>query len=118
MTRIVFPLLLALNVASAVAFDLPCQEATPGEPPQYCRGFVAGGLASKQVSGSTRTDLWLAWSYAIRSGALQQSASADEYQTGLARLQNVPDAAAATEILQNANGQCGLGRTGHQITGW
>jgi|GEM_PF-695351 len=120
MTRAFIPLILALATASASAnaLDWPWQAPAVGQAPEYCKGFVVGGLGSRQVSGMSRTDLWLAWSYVIRSGALAQTAAANEFQAGLEQFQNTPDAATAESILQQADGDCGLGRTGHQITGW
>jgi hypothetical protein len=118
MTRALLTLILALAAASASAVDWPWQNPALGKPPEYCKGFLAGGLASKQVEGMSRTDLWLAWNYVIRSGALDQTAAANELQTGLEQFQNVADAATAESILQQADGDCGLGRTGLQITGW
>ena len=107
-----------MNAISASAVDWPWQEPPLGKPPEYCKGFVVGGLASNQLGGTSRTDLWLAWSYGVRSGFLHQNASTSEFQAGLDQFQNAPDPATAVSILQHADGECGLGRTGYQITGW
>jgi hypothetical protein len=109
---------LALASASAGAATWPWQEPVSQEPPEYCKGLVISGLASKQVSGTSRTELWLAWNYVIRSGALDQTVAASEYQQGRAQFDQVADAAAAEAVLQQSDGDCGLGRSGHQITGW
>lgn len=118
MTRFALPLILALTAVNAAAMDLPWQDAAPVEQPQYCRGFVIGGLDSKLVSGMSRTDLWLAWNYLIRSGALEQSASAGDYQAGREAFSSASDATAAETVLQDADRNCGLGRSGHEVTGW
>ena len=118
MTRTLITLILTLATASASAVEWPWQDPAVGKPPEYCKGFVVGGLGSKQVAGISRTDLWLAWSYVIRSGGLSQRAAQNEFQAGLEQFQTVADAAAAESILQQADGNCGIGRTGHQITGW
>jgi hypothetical protein len=118
MNKALTTLILALAAASASATEWPWQDPAAGKAPEYCKGFVVGGLESKQVAGMSRTDLWLAWSYVIRSGALEQTAAANEFQAGREQFQTVADAAAAESILQQADGDCGLGRTGHQITGW
>jgi hypothetical protein len=118
MTKTIFALILALTAASAGATTWPWQDSAPQEPLDYCKGFVVGGLASKQVSGMSRTDLWLAWSYAIRSGPVGQAVASSEFQTGLQQFQDVPDTTAAMTIVQEADGDCGLGRSGHEITGW
>ena len=118
MTRTLVILILSLACASAGAVEWPWQDSAVGKPPEYCKGFVVGGLGSRQVEGMSRTDLWLAWSYVIRSGGLSQSTAQNEFQAGLEQFQTVADAAAAESILQQADGNCGLGRTGHQITGW
>lgn len=118
MIKTLSALMLALATASASAVNCPWQDATVNEPLEYCKGFVVGGLASKQVAGMSRTDLWLAWSYVIRSGGLDHSAAENEYQAGREQFQSTPEAATAESILQKAEGDCGLGRTGLQITGW
>lgn len=116
--KIALPCILAVTAAHAVAMDLPWQAAAPLEQPQYCKGFVVGGLDSKHVSGMSRTELWLAWNYLIREGAQQPGAAAGDYPAGRAAFQNASDTAAADAIVQGASGDCGLGRTGHQVTGW
>ena len=118
MTRKFLPLILAFTAASVSAIDLPWQSSTISETPEYCKGFVSGGLASQEVAGASRIDLWLAWNYVIRSGALSYNAAKDEYQSGRDQFQNTQDTAAAQLVVQQAGGECGLGRTGHQITGW
>jgi hypothetical protein len=118
MNRIFFALMLMLTAASTSAVESSEQESATLEPTDYCLGFVAGGLASDQLSGMSRTELWLAWNYVIRSGALEPGETGSEYKTGLAQFQNAADAAAAHSMLQEADGECGLGRTGFQITGW
>ncbi len=120
MTRALTLLILALTLstARASALDWPWQATAAGQVPEYCKGFVVGGLGSKQVSGMSRTDLWLAWNYVIRSGALDQTAASEQFHAGLAQFQDAPDTASAASILQQADGSCGLGRNGHQITGW
>lgn len=118
MTKILLAITLAFTAATASAANWPWENPAPEEPLDYCKGFVVGGLASNKVSGISRTDLWLAWSYAIRSGPVGQAVASSEFQTGLAKFQNVPDGTAATTIVQEADGGCGLGRSGFEITGW
>jgi len=118
MKRFVLPSLLALACMRATALDLPWQAPAGAEQPQFCRGFVVGGLDSKLVGGGSRTELWLAWNYLIRSGAPEPGAASGDYQAGREAFRNAADAAAADAILQNAAGTCGLGRSGHQVTGW
>ena len=118
MNKILIALTLTMATASAGAADWPWDDTAPKQPPQYCMGFVIGGLNSDEVSGMSRTDLWLAWNYVIRSGALDQATPGSEYTKGREKFQNVADATAAASVVQNADGDCGLGRTGHQITGW
>jgi hypothetical protein len=118
MNRITPTLILVLTVANAAAMDLPWQDPAPTQQPQYCKGFVVSGLDSKLVSGNSRTELWLAWNYLIREGSPEQSAAAGDYPAGRIAFQNVADSTAADAILRDADGDCGLGRTGHQVTGW
>ena len=118
MNKLLITVILAFTTASASATNWPWEETAPRQAPEYCKGFAVGGLASNQVSGVSRTDLWLAWSYIIRSGALNHNVAADEFQAGREKFQNVADTAAAASIVQNSDGDCGLGRSGLQITGW
>lgn len=118
MTRALLSLLLAFTAASTSAIEFPWQQSALSETPEYCKGFVTAGLASREVTGASRTDLWLAWSYVIRSGALNDSATKDEYLSGREQFQRTQYTAAAGLVLRKAEGQCGLGKTGHQITGW
>jgi hypothetical protein len=110
----------AAAAMNAVALDLPWeQQSANGKTPQYCTGFVVGGLASKQVGGDLRTDLWLAWNYVIRGGAIAHKGQVpEEFAAGRAQFQTVADNSAAENLLEQADGNCGLGRSGHQITGW
>ena len=118
MNRTLIGFMLYLACFSVSAANWPGQNSTADTPSDYCMGFVVGGLASNQVEGMSRTGLWQAWSYLIRSGALDHVAAKNEYKSGQEQFGNAPDAVAAESILQEAQGDCGLGRTGHQITGW
>ena len=119
MNRTMLAVLLTLLATHASALEWPWEApVVTQQAPEYCKGFVVGGLESKQVSGVDRTDLWLAWSYNIRSGALNQTADTNGFQSGLEKFQNTADGATANAIVQQADGECGLGRTGLQITGW
>jgi hypothetical protein len=118
MKRTLFAWMFAFTATGANAIDMPWQESAVSETPEYCKGFVIGGLASKQVAGTSRTDLWLAWNHVIRHGALNHDAAKDEYQAGWEQFQNIPNSTDAQSVVQNADGECGLGRTGLQITGW
>ncbi len=118
MNKILIALILGFTTAGASAMTWPWEETAPTLPSEYCKGLVVGGLASNEVSGMSRTDLWLAWNYVIRSGAMEQNVAADEYQAGRGKFQNVTDTAAGASIVQDADGNCGLGRSGLQITGW
>lgn len=118
MKKLVLSTVLALACNGAAAASLPWQEPAPGQSPEYCMGLVLGGLSSHQVGGMSRSELWQAWSYLIRGGALDRVTASAEYTSGLAQFQNAPDAEAAEAVLQDAMGNCGLGRTGMQITGW
>jgi hypothetical protein len=118
MTKFVLSTLLALSLNSAATAGLPWLDRATGQSPEYCMGLVVGGLASNKVGGMSRSELWQAWSYLIRGGALDHVTASDEYKSGLAQFQGAPDPDAAESSLQQAMGSCGLGRTGHQITGW
>ena len=83
---------LACSTGSSVAGS---SQHSGAESAEYCKGLVVGGLGSKQVSGMSRTELWKAWSYLIRSGALPQNTAANQLQAGLDQFQNATDAAAA-----------------------
>jgi hypothetical protein len=109
---------MTITAANANAINWPWEQPAAQQAPEFCKGFVLAGLASDQVSGVSRTDLWLAWSYVIRGGALAQNSAAEEFQAGRAKFQNVADREAGASIVRDADGKCGLGRSGLQITGW
>lgn len=118
MNRLVLAAILALTCNSAIAVGLPWQESTLGQSPEYCMGLVVGGLSSKKVGGMDRSELWQAWSYLIRGGALEHVTASSEYNSGLALFHDAADTDAANAILEEAMGDCGLGRSSLQITGW
>lgn len=120
MNRIFLTFLLTMAAASASAMNWPWQDPAQEEPPEYCKGFVVGGLASMQVSGMSRTDLWLAWNYVTRSGIVGTTMAIPEFKAGLDKFETVADSTAANQMVADANaeGDCGLGRSGHEITGW
>ena len=147
MTPLLRASLLSIATAAAATFtttasavEWPWQTAKPTEPLQYCKGFVAGGLDSRLISGMSRTELWLAWSYVIRTDSsattgtdvASENAAIDgsttnvattelasnEYQSGVAQFSTLANATSAESILQDKTGDCGIGRSGHQITGW
>lgn len=93
-------------------------ETQSGVDAAWCKGFVAAGLASEQVTDDDRTELWLAWNYTIRHGAAGQLADSAAYQQGAARFSPDMTADQVRTVLDQAAGDCGLGRSGHQITGW
>ena len=111
-------LMLTCAVNSAGATDIASLNSATAETPAYCKGLVIGGLASREVTGAERTKLWLAWNYVIRSGALHDDATKGEYQAGWDQFQDIQDIAGAESVMKKADGECGLGRTGRQITGW
>lgn len=117
MTRFALVFVLAVAATSASAANWPWQEA-PEERLDYCKGFVVGGLASTQVAGNQRTDLWLAWNYIIRSAGVDDADATGDYQEGRAQFASSVDATAARTMIEQADGSCGLGRSGHQVTGW
>ena len=118
MNKFVLSIFLALFFSSTATAGLPWQDLTSGQAPEYCMGLVVGGLASNKVGGMSRSELWQAWSYLIRGGALDHVTASNEYKSGLAQFQNAADTESAESTLREAMGSCGLGRSGHQITGW
>ena len=113
-----FAVAALMLVSSGVsALNWPWSD-TPEERLAYCKGFVTGGLASNQAAEVQRTQLWLAWSYLIRSGAVDHSADIAGYDAGRARFPEELDAASVSAMLDDAIGECGLGRKGRQVTGW
>ena len=117
MIKMLLVITLATAAAGASAADWPWQDE-PEERPDYCKGFVVGGLASSQVAGPSRTDLWLAWNYLIRSTSLNKSATTAEYQARRELFTSDMENAVALAQVSDADGSCGLGRKGHQVTGW
>ncbi len=117
MTRILAAATLVLFSAGASAFNWPWSD-TPVERLAYCKGFVVGGLASNQSADTDRTDLWLAWSYLIRSGAVDHSSDIAGYDSGRAQFPEGLDAVSVAQLIEDAKGECGLDRRGRQVTGW
>ena len=118
MNKFLATVLLSLACASANAASAPWQQSVPGESSDFCLGLVLGGLASKQVGGMSRSELWQAWNYLIRSGALHQMSLTEDFKTGQSRFQNAADTESAATVFKDAKGDCGIGRMGYQITGW
>lgn len=119
MTRHLISLTLALacsTAGSALAANWPWEEA-PEDDLEYCKGLVVGGLDSRIVGEADRTELWLAWSYLIRSGAVHVERG-DRFQSGAEQFAATLDNATIHSNLDQADGSCGLGRSGRQITGW
>ncbi len=117
MTRLLLILALTVTATSASAANWPWLDS-PVERPDYCKGFVLSGLSSTQAAGSSRTSLWLAWNYLLRSTPAGGSYESDEYKAGHAQFTSLLDSSDASSILADADGTCGLGRSGHQVTGW
>jgi len=117
MIRIVLALSLMVASVGAAAVDWPWSAAAP-ERLAWCKGFVVGGLHSQQAADVQRTELWLAWNYLIRSGAVDHGADTEDYAAGRARITEDMDGAAVQSALDEADGECGLGRSGRQVTGW
>ena len=117
MIRFTLAFVLAVTAISAGATNWPWQDA-PEERLDYCKGFVVGGLASTQPAGNQRTDLWLAWNYLVRSAGVDDVTGTSEYESGREQFSGNLDAGAVQSLLEQNDGSCGLGRSGHQITGW
>lgn len=104
-------LILALTLATpaAHAFDWPWSDrhAAPGSD---CIGFLGSGLADDKVTGWSRTELWLAWNRITREGLPQDTGFKERYQTGSARFKNLVATTESPDLLEIANGECGLGR--------
>ena len=117
MTRFLLILALTVTATGASAANWPWQDS-PVERPDYCKGFVLSGLSSTQAAGTSRTSLWLAWNYLLMSAPAGGSYGSDEYKAGHAQFTTLLGSSDAASILSDADGTCGLGRTGHQVTGW
>jgi len=117
MTRFLFILLLITTATSANAANWPWQDS-PVERPDYCKGFVTSGLSSSQSAGTSRTALWLAWNYLLRSTTVGESYESEASHAGQAQFTALLDSGDVASILNDADGTCGLGRSGRQITGW
>lgn len=118
MKKIFLVLFFATTASGAYASGWPWQDSAE-ENLNYCTGLIFGGLSSDRVEGVSRTDLWLAWGYMIRDqGALNHDGSTSDFDTGRDQFSDTLDATAQLANLDNADGSCGLGRSGHQIAGW
>lgn len=108
---------LTITAASATAANWPWQHS-PVDRPDYCKGFVAAALASTQAAGMSRSDLWLAWNYLLRSTSVGAGYKSDEWNAGQAQFTALLDSSDIASVLRDADGSCGLGRSGLQVTGW
>jgi hypothetical protein len=117
MTRFLLILALTVTATSASAASWPWQSSSV-ERPDYCKGFILSGLTSTQAEGSSRSDLWLAWNYLVRTSAVGGGYGTDEYKAGHAQFTSMLDSADVASILDDVDGTCGLGRSGRQVTGW
>ena len=70
------------------------------------------------AEGVDRTQLWLAWNYLVRDGAVGEAGRSQDYPAGANRFASVADAGAAHDLVTSEYGDCGLGRTGYAVTGW
>lgn len=120
MTRHLLSLTLSLACGAAAgnasAANWPWED-TPADDLEYCTGLVVGGLHSRAVAAADRTEFWLAWSYLIRAGAVKVENGAT-FRTGREQFATSLDVATIQANLDEADGSCGLGRSGRQITGW
>jgi len=117
MSRYLLALTLIVTFSgNAAAANWPWEDS-PGEDLEYCTGLVVGGLDSRVPGGASRTGLWLAWSYLVRSGAVHIE-HADQFGQGREKFSSDLDNATILANLDEADGSCGLGRSGRQITGW
>ncbi len=117
MIRILLAASLLVGSVHAAAFNWPWSD-TPPEELAYCKGFVIGGLSSDKPADVYRTELWLAWNYLVRAGAVDHSDDVAGFKNGRGRIDESMDAAAVRTVLDDADGECGLGRSGRQVTGW
>ncbi|MEM9256889.1 MAG: hypothetical protein AAGA91_15690 [Pseudomonadota bacterium] len=115
--RLIGGLLLAMAGAQTMAWECPWADNTE-QRPEYCRGFVLGGLDSQKVVGSDRTELWLAYNYQVRTQGVLYSDTEQEYWAGRNQFPADLSPDAARALVTETEGQCGLGRSGHQVTGW
>lgn len=120
MIRALFTLLLLAGISNYAAAGWFSDDTSEDslDSLEYCTGLVIGGLQSMQVAGPTRTSLWLAWSYMIRSGALNGERGSAQVIAGRQKSSDSLDAATILANLDEADGSCGLGRSNRQISGW
>ncbi|GAB5450090.1 MAG: hypothetical protein Hals2KO_04180 [Halioglobus sp.] len=110
-------LFLVLASPGAVAFDWPWS-SNDVEQTKYCKGLVTAGLSSPFVLGDQRRDLWLAWNYLIRTDGVGHAEAREKFEEGRGFFAQVTDIDSATARLGEVQGECGLGRSGRQISGW
>jgi hypothetical protein len=101
-------LALALVTPTVHAVDWPWSERQDA-PGIDCIGFLGSGLADSRVTGWSRTELWLAWNRITRDGLPQDASFADRYQAGSSRFDNLITTTKSPDLLDEANGECGLG---------
>ena len=119
MTRYLASLTLALAcgiTGNAMAASWPW-EGSAQDDLAFCKGLVIGGLDSRVISDTDRTELWLAWSYLVRSGAVQVDVG-DAFTAGADQFAATLDDTTVQANLDKADQTCGIRRSDRQITGW
>ena len=102
-------LALVMFTPAVHAFDWPWSEHK--DPPgNHCVGFLGSGLADDQVTGWSRTQLWLAWGRATRDGLPQDASFKEYYQAGSDQFDALVGTSQAPDLLELAEGECGLDR--------
>jgi len=106
---------IPLAAAFLAAVALPVQADWPWQSDRevrygYCKGFVVAGLAEEPVTELSRTKLWLAWNSINRAELPEGSIADEDVEAGRASFDQLLAATNTEELLNVADGECGLGR--------
>ena len=79
----------------------------------FCKGFVMAGLASDQMSNTSRTNLWLTWNYINRAELPKGSISETDFAEGREQFNSLIASGNHQSIRDISDSECYLGRRRH-----
>ena len=117
MCRIIVAALFLASANVSMAFDWPGAEPKIDEV-EYCKGLLTAGLSSRTPAGDQRTELWLGWNHLVRDAGVGYEKNPEQFRLGREGFADADSQEAVEDILQQGRRDCGLGRSGLQVTGF
>ena len=117
MRKTIIAAFLLVSAQSGMAFEWPWS-VTDIEKVEYCKGLLTAGLASPVPAGDDRTELWLGWNHLVRDAGVGYEKNPEQFRLGREAFASVQSQEDLQVVLQQGRGECGLGRSGIQVTGF